>query len=632
MTRRRHGIGNVPLSLGGSGFGAAPGLGYTRYFYDTFLNTTGADVALPTHVPDVGTSWAVVTGAAATGIVSNANDNASTTSATGTYYVSAPAPPAADYRVRGLLTDNGSGLPGLLVGFSATQLDGYRVYYQSGLEILKIQRGITGTLTDLPGVQVSPGPNWGAVTHDLEFTRRVMTDRVRLTVRDRTTGQVWAYDDTGASRRVAIGRGGVALRQTSTADNFEVMSCPAATTLGRTINADGVWTWYNDNIAIYVGGATYVASLTSTGKSQITKDVSGVLTVVDIAATGLEKDDHNNGGLLALPGGRLFHAWSHHSTDTVGIRYRVSTNALPDISAWNAEVDVSNAATATAYVKPYLLSDGYVRVFYRSGATTTRPYKMIKALATDVEAGTATWAISSILQTTNERPYVKTVQNGPDRVDFFFTNGHPNEVDTSLYHCYMTVSAGVESFFKSDGTPITAGLPFDAVTEGTLIQASGGNRCWNWDISIGADGYPRCLATRYPTSTGARDVMFQDIEYWHYRWTGAAWTGFRLATNQLSLYPQENSYAGGMCFDSQDVTKLFISLIDTDATYELFEYSIDEAALTKTLVRQITANSGAHNCRPYSPKNHAGDGPRVVWWVGGYLTYLSFNPTVQAYP
>lgn len=393
--------------------------------------------------------------------------------------------------------------------------------------------------------------------------------------------------------------------------------------------SDGGWTWYNDPRAIVTGERILVGSITGTaanGDIRITQFSGGSASTFELHSN-LELDDHDNPALLELPGGKFAAFYCKH-TDTSGLRYRV-TSSPRSIAAWETEVLIPNYGVEVSYAKPFILSDGIIRIFQRSSVNPTRPYHMIKATAASISGGGTSWTRTSVIQATGQRPYGILRQNG-DRIDFLMTNGHPNETVTSLYHIYMQLVGGVEKWYKSDGTEITSGYPIDPSTQGTLIQNATGGRCWNWDIRLGGDGKPRVLATRYPSSTGARDVPFSDIEYWHYRWTGSAWTGFRIASSQISLYANENHYAGGMCFDANDITTVYLSLV-VSGKYEISEWLINEGAQTISKVRDITTGSSYHNIRPYSPDNYT-SALGVIWCYGAYTTYTNYELAPWYFP
>ena len=383
---------------------------------------------------------------------------------------------------------------------------------------------------------------------------------------------------------------------------------------------DAVRTWYNYPVVLNDGGQLYAGGVSANGSVQVHKTNAIDASSFTLAAT-LEIDDHNEATLLKLPSGKLACFYAKHSTDGL-IRYRVATNALPDISAFATEKTFNDGQVA--YTLPFLLSDNNVRVFYRQINGATLPRKMAKTPVADLEAGTETWTLSTIFSTTGERPYMVATQNGTDRIDFVMTNGHPNEVATSLYHCYMELDAGVEKYYTSAGVEIFA--PIDVITSATLIDNTTGGRVWNDKVSIGPDGHPRVLFTKYPTGTtgasGGAGTTYTDIEYWHGRWDGSAWVKNRLLTGQRTMYPTEAFYTGSMCFDGNDVTIVYLAEI-SGSIYEMKKYQIDEAAGTKTLLKSYTSGSATHNFRPQSPSGS--DRPYEVTWLDGtYTSYTSY--------
>lgn len=394
----------------------------------------------------------------------------------------------------------------------------------------------------------------------------------------------------------------------------------------------GVTTWFNAPPAIANGGYVYAGSMGSNvtgGQVQLDRVKDGeALTIA--AAHNFGQDDHNNGVAVPLAGGKLAYFYSGH--DDTHLRYRVSLGAMPEIGAFDVEKTVSAPAgyNGTAYVNAFRLGD-YVYVFQRGtpSAGTTFSAIMSKCLASKIEDGTAVsgdWTRSAYCERSGHRAYLKPVQNGADRVDFFFTDGHPNAIVTSLYHFYMVASAGSEAWYKSDGTQIVAALPFDIPTEATTI-IDDDVRWWNWDIRIGEDGHPRCLSARFPTVDGGAGLT--DIQYWHHRWTGSAWVNTQLASNQKSLYVAEPYYAGGLCFDGNDTGTIYSAEL-SGSTYELYQYSFDEGTATRSLAAQITTGSTYHNFRPFSAADH-GDDCAVLWSYGSYTSYTNLDTNILAY-
>lgn len=119
-----------------------------------------------------------------------------------------------------------------------------------------------------------------------------------------------------------------------------------------------------------------------------------------------------------------------------------------------------------------------------------------------------------------------------------------------------------------------------------------------------------------------------DIEYWHYRWTGSVIVQTQLVSGQKSLYATQPYYAGGLCFDGNDPTIIYMSTLDADGFYQLGEYRFDEATATLTKVRNVSSRAIAHNARPFSPKGHGSD-IAVYWWRGKYTSYLGYDTVLH---
>lgn len=604
----------------------------TIYLEDHFNNVSGSNIAITSWTPDTKGSLAYAKNVASADnlVVSSTTKNVAGTTSTGTYYVNKMSMPA-NYSVAAKLTDTSPtfSAPGILIRFNDADLTGYRLS-RDGLgdnnSGTLLQRAIAGTFTSVAGM--GPGSaGFNSAGHNHRVSIWTLSDRVRVKMEDTSIGATVIYDDTNAARITAANYPGLGARATGFVDDLVVTDLPPVKRGGTELVNDGVWTWYNSPLAITSGGKTYVGHVRADGSVCVSKLDNGVVSTF-VLSSAFEIDDHDNPGLVLIPDGTgniyLGCFYSRHSSDTTGLHYRISTNPLPDISSFRNEVVIANGGVATSYCLPYILTDNNLRVYFRDGNSTTRPRKVTKASVASVLAGTATWTTTSVFQIANARPYMQAAQTAPGTLDFQMTNGHPNEVVTSVFHIRLTVDgSGNDHYWKSDGTEILTGLPIDVTASGTLIDDATNGRVWNWGITVGADSQPRCLWTKYPSSTGARDVVFSDIEYWHGRWDNIAqqWVKTRLATGQHSLYSAENHYVAGMAFDSADPTTL--CLMKWDATYNVTmaaEYSLNETTATLTKTRDLATDPSSHQFRPYSPIGHGADA-KWVWLEGGYVTY-----------
>jgi hypothetical protein len=390
------------------------------------------------------------------------------------------------------------------------------------------------------------------------------------------------------------------------------------------IASDGMWTWFTSPVAVFHNGATYCGYVKANGRQGIAKWVhetdSG--SVFELS-TSFQVDDHNNAAVLVREDGKIVAVYSDHTENT--FRYRVSSNA-EDISAWGAEQShyPSDPDPHSYQNLLYLSTPGRYYVWYREGQSKRRAVSTTDWSTWDAER---TWVQSGA--TGNLNAYTKTIHNGINRVDFVFTDQAPNSDGTtslpsSVFHGYMTVdSAGNESFFNSSGASL-GGNGSLTNTTGTKIldYAEARGNFWIWDITYGAGGEPQVLMVGF--------ADHNDHIYVHGRWNGSAWVCTTITTAGPGLYTGNDFYSGGMCFDSQDATKVYLSK-QVGSAWELQEWRTPDNGATWSKYRDITSGSaaGVKNCRPMSPRNHDGRAA-VVWWSGTYTNFNSWSTSVKA--
>lgn len=386
-----------------------------------------------------------------------------------------------------------------------------------------------------------------------------------------------------------------------------------------TVKANAIWTWFTDPRAVHYNGNTYIGWVNSSGDVGITKwdHSTDSVTSFTLHAT-LEADDHNNVAIHIRQDGRILAIYSKHN-DVSGLRYRISTNA-EDISAWGAEVVLSSGLTLPiSYSNPFYLSQsGKTYNFFRSGTggSGTNPIGIIES--TD---GGSTWsAQTTFLTNTGQRPYVKWVSNGIDRIDFLITNCHPNESAASIYHFYGRLDgSNAIKYYKSDGTLIGNSVtPADC----TLIYDGSTNDAWVFDIAYGSDGRPRVLFVKYATTSDQR-FMFS-------RWSGTAWTApVEITNGGAYLYDPEVYYSGGLCFDSRNPNHVYL-VTPVAGVREVQEWETPDNGSTWGKRRDITAgtSAGVINARPHSPRNRS-DELAVLYWSGTYASYTSYSTNLK---
>lgn len=582
--------------------------------FDTFTESGTGTVSLEGHQADVGGTWNKHPSAVVGVNIDRDNDRAVGSVTSGNnFFVNQQQIPASSIRVSGRIYRASSGLNSVLLGFSnASPFDGYRIYFDTNITFTRYDSSSTANSVG-SGVSF---PRSNSTEQDFIITMETLPDRTRFSWKAPNTTIIGMRDDTHANRESSLNRYvGIGPRTNNYWDTFKVLEVDNA----PLVTLDGMWTWYTDPRGVHHAGVDYIAYIDSAGSNWLTKrDAAGAETTVFVGIANSPIDDHNNPALCVLPGGKLWMGYSDH-LDATGTRYKVTTNALPDISSLSSErtIALSAGATYASYVNPVLLSDGILRVIRRAG--TTR-YEIMSSPAADVEAGTETWSQETLVNVL--QAYVKqSISPDGHRLYLMWGTEHPRDANISLYAAYLDVEDGTPSWHALDGTEIT--LPL-TTSNCTLIRASsGGDTHWAYDMTVGEDNRPRFLATRYPGGSGSVSGILTNIEYWHYRWDGSAIVATQLAANQKSLYSGESYYAGGMCFDGNDPTIVFASILDSDGYYQIDELRVDEATNTITKVRNVSSRTLRDNCRPFSPKGHDGD-VAVYWWRGTYNSYTSY--------
>lgn len=392
------------------------------------------------------------------------------------------------------------------------------------------------------------------------------------------------------------------------------------------VQTNGIWTWFNDPRAVSSGGYTYIGSVSTDGTVRITQvdEDTGASRRCNLHRA-YEVDDHDNPAIYIRKDGRIQCFYSKHGSDlSNGFNYRVSTNPH-DITEWGAEQTVTGSLQLpTTYCNVFRLSSvDRVYNFMRNGRLPdTADFKF--QLVSSADDGD-TWNSATpqtIISNAAERPYIKWATNGVDRVDFLYTEGHPDETTAHVYHAYAIANTdGSFTMYKSDGT--SAGSTISPASEGSLIYDATTHDGWVWDIAYGPDGNPWALLTKLVSATDHR-LMFA-------RWTGSEWTTpVEIAPGGQRLYLTQVSYSGGMCFDSADARRVYLAT-PVNNVLEIQEWRTSDYGATWKKFRDVTTNTEPNivNARPYSPRN-AVDEMRVLYWTGTYTTYNSYSTDIVA--
>jgi hypothetical protein len=413
--------------------------------------------------------------------------------------------------------------------------------------------------------------------------------------------------------------------------------------------ADGAWTWYNDPRALFHHGKLYFGYVRHTdGRTLLNAfDPETGLGTVLWGSGFTQRDDHNNPGLLVKQDDTMLAIYARHGTDQF-FCYRLSANTNPATPAdWAAEQTLPATGKGLTYANPFQLSAEAGKIYNFSRNLNFNP-----TVFTSADGG-ATWSAPQLfLQngTGSIRPYVKYASDDTRRIEFLYTDGHPRDVNNSLFHLYYQDGA----FYKTDGTFVKdfSSLPVlhDAGERGSVIYEYSTvptndpnahiptGRAWCWEVVSAPGGKPVCVFTVQRDQVTGSNWYDDRIYYYTARWTGSNWQKRFIAHAGRPLYSSEDDYAGGICLDAENPDVLYLSsnaqdpfnLADTtnvplraDDRYEIWRGVTSDGGGTFSWT-QITTNSSKDNLRPFVPRRQSGP-PVVIWFRGTYTTYSSYN-------
>jgi len=414
-----------------------------------------------------------------------------------------------------------------------------------------------------------------------------------------------------------------------------------------TLTTDGGWCWFSDPRALLHNGKLYFGYVKGGGKTAL--DVFDPVTgqSINLWDSGFTQvDDHNVPGLCVKDDGTMLAIYARHLADPY-FAYRTSKSTNPATPAdWNAEQQIANSGAAMTYANPFQLTGESGRIYNFSRNLNFNPTGYT---STD---GGSTWSSGQILVQSGSgsvRPYVKYCSDHANRIDILYTDGHPRDVENSLYHMYY--QDGV--LRQTDGTLIKSygdlPLAHDSGERGSVIyqysaaaqpdpnQWIPAGRAWCWEIARDTNGYPVCV---FQVQVGTDATWSSSRVYYYYaRWTGSAWQKRFIAQAGRGLYAAESDYAGGICVDPQDPNVIYLSsnaqnpfdVSDTTnvplgSHHEIWKGVTSDGGLT-FVWSAVTTNSTMDNCRPYVPRRNGGE-PCVLWWRGAYSTYSSFATSI----
>jgi hypothetical protein len=246
------------------------------------------------------------------------------------------------------------------------------------------------------------------------------------------------------------------------------------------------------------------------------------------------------------------------------------------------------------------------------------------------------------------RPYVRYASNG-DKIHFITTEGHPRDINNSVYHGYVKDgqlfnSGGVlvdPNVFDASGVSPTALTTVFAAN--TVVDGKAMTRAWTVDVATDTAGDPvavfQARIDEPGTLSGGQESREHQFFYARYDGEANTWTTHTLAAAGRDIYSSspngsEDDYTGLVSIDPNDTSTLYMSS-DIDPrngtrmeNYEIFRGHTPDGGETWHW-DPITFNSTMKNVRPVIP-NWSPDETALVWMRGTYNSYQSFSPEVVA--
>jgi len=409
------------------------------------------------------------------------------------------------------------------------------------------------------------------------------------------------------------------------------------------VSNDGAWTWYNDERAAFKNDKLYTSYVRKDGK--VALSVNNIKTAANVGTEVVlsdwtQKDDHNNAAMLLRQDGKIMAFFSPHIREKNNY-YRTSlVNEPSKQSDWSSQItqnttnDSSNRGAT--YNNAFQLSAEGGKIYNFMRTNNFNPnVKEYSSNGTALNDGNDFILFKN--GTGAVRPYVKYTSNKVDRIDFFFTDGHPRNADNSLYHCYYKTNTDGSrgNIYQTDGTLITSlqsvfnRTPIDVSLVNKLyVFGSDGtqDRAWTHNINYDASGNP--------VVTYSKQKNINEINYNYAYWNGTSWVNKLVSDAGKGLYNGEDDYTGIITTNPYNTNEIFMSSNRNPITavennrYEIYSAITSDGGNTWNWT-EITKNSDQDNLRPYVPKGITNANDRVVlWFHGRYTTYLNYDTRI----
>lgn len=417
-------------------------------------------------------------------------------------------------------------------------------------------------------------------------------------------------------------------------------------------NDNGLWCWFQDERSVVdvVNGKLILGSAANTnGFGGQSRSGLNEAVIVDLQTRLLKRyelaklsnDDHNAPAFLIRPDGKYITMYSDHY-DKYKNRYRIF-----DGVSWTPEqaFDWTKRPGGTDY------TIAYNNLYYLSAEN--RMYNFSRAnhrspnfIVSDDQGDTWIFGgqLTTNLSNSYNKGYYKYWSNGIDRIDFIFTEQHPRDTLTSIYHGYIKNG----KVFNSDGilidndifdtTYIPAYWNFTKVfSNGTKIGNNTFYRCWQSDLVRYNDGTIAAIITarmnQYESFGYPDNNVNPEHAFIYCRYDGHKWSYTFLTKAGLKFYASEADYVGLGALSPDDPNTIYISTPydPRDTTIklnvrEIFKGVTADNGITWSWT-PITQNSTRDNIRPIVPLWDK-DNIALLWCRGSYTSAQNYDAAV----
>ena len=411
----------------------------------------------------------------------------------------------------------------------------------------------------------------------------------------------------------------------------------------NTLLEDGGWCWFHEPRVAVVGGSIWFGSVSSGWRDpekkgsavafEWIKSESRVIRhILGFPQNAAEEvswtNDHNAPALLRLPTGKILATYTLHGADNK-IRYRRFSSVL---RRWSKEriFQLSEDSRVTYSNLVYLTSERRVYNFFRGLDGSWKPSWIYS------DTNGRNWRTGGILidfpHPRKHRPYLKVASNGFDEIHFAYTEAHPRDFPTNVYHVIYKSSIGLTT---SEGIPISSlAKGLTEPTQGSLVY-SGDAEHTPWVISVNLYDSGRVFILYSVRNNGLRNqdrgTGTSDLDYFLAEWDGQSWKRYFVARAGPQLYFKEEDYSGLFTQDPGNPRVVYISTKvspisgESLSRWEIFKGETSD--FNTWIWCSVTSDSDQDNIRPFA---FSGKESGVIWLQGTMRTYKDYQFQVLA--